>query len=117
MNDTSFLSQLAGEEEVTVTVVGRRSGNKISTPVWFTVDGNKLELLPMYGEKTNWFRNFRKSGNLEVAVKKVRMSVKPRLIRNTDYIERVKDRFSTKYGAEEVKKYYPECNVALEIDV
>jgi hypothetical protein len=40
---------LGQSDELTITVTGRRSGRKISLPLWFALDGQTLHLLPVTG--------------------------------------------------------------------
>ena len=57
MAQPDFTKALRDREEITITVKGRRSGRDIKLPVWFTLDGKTLWLLPVHGSRTQWFRN------------------------------------------------------------
>ncbi|QQG48123.1 MAG: hypothetical protein HY247_05040 [archaeon] len=98
-----FADALSRETEVKVTVA-RRSGGT-------------LELLPMYGLKTVWFRDFERAGSLELSVGNERTKAVPRVLRNAASVEEVKGRFGKKYGAGEVRKYYPTSEVALKVEL
>lgn len=110
-----FAAALAGEAEVEISVQRAGSGKKRTLPVWFTVEGDKLELLPMYGLKTRWFQSLEKSGTLEVRAKGATRKASPKIVRDPDVVERAKARFSKKYGVTDVKRYYPTSEVLLEI--
>jgi hypothetical protein len=43
------------EEGAQISFVRRGSGETRTIPVWFNVEGRKVELLPMYGLETEWF--------------------------------------------------------------
>jgi hypothetical protein len=115
MAGSDGLEDLSRQEEVQITFVRSRDGKKRTIPVWFTVNKGKMELLPMYGVKTKWFIGVERSGNVELRVKDWKKSSKPMIVRDSIVVDRIKGRFSDKYGVGEVKKYYPTSEVALEI--
>jgi hypothetical protein len=103
------------EEEVQVTFVHSKDGKKKSIPIWFTLRGGKMELLPMYGTKSRWFMDVERSGIVELKVKDWKKTARPRTIRDMAALNGIKERFSEKYGAGQVKKYYPTCDAAFEV--
>jgi len=109
------LGLLAGEREVHITIVRSKTGKRRTIPVWFTTHGRNMELLPMYGLKTKWFIDVQKSGEAELRVKDWSAKARPSVVRDSDEIDRIKQRFSEKYGEREVKMYYPAIEVALLI--
>jgi len=109
------LEDLSHEEEVQITYVRSRDGKRRTIPVWFTVNEGKMELLPMYGLKTKWFIDVEKSGNVELRIKDWKKSSKLVIVLDPVVVNRMKRRFSDKYGEGEVKKYYPTSEVALEV--
>ena len=44
--------RLSRSNEITINVIGRKSGRTISIPVWFVLEGDKLYLLPVQGSDT-----------------------------------------------------------------
>jgi deazaflavin-dependent oxidoreductase (nitroreductase family) len=56
---------LAGRNTYLLTVVGRRSGRRYSTPVRLVVDGEQRWLVAPYGER-NWVKNARAAGWVEL---------------------------------------------------
>ena len=46
--------------EITITVIGRKSGRAISIPIWFAFE-DKLYLLPVQGSDTQWCKNVLKN--------------------------------------------------------
>ena len=117
MGAGDFAGALAGEDEVQIAVVKSGEGNGRSIPVWFTIEGTRMHLLPMYGLRTHWFRDLEKSGSVEVRAKNETRRVTPRVMRNPATVEEVKKRFRRKYGEADVKRYYPTTEVALEISL
>ena len=108
---------LSNEMEVYLAFTRSNGGTTRVIPVWFTVNEGRIELLPMYGLKTKWFADVEKSGSLELRAKGWRAEAKPRIVRNQEAVERIKGRFSLKYGREQVKRYYPTSEVALEVQL
>lgn len=105
------------EEEVQITFVRSKDGKKLSIPVWFTVNQGKVELLPMYGLRTKWLQEVEKSGKLSLQVGDWKKDAAPKIVKEPGVIEGVKFRFSRKYGESRVRRYYPDQDVALEIEL
>lgn len=114
MANSRFAEALSGEQEVQITVV-KSDGVKRTLPVWFTVEGDRLQMLPMYGLKTLWFRAIERSGSVTIMAKKETKEAKPEIIRDPKAVDRVKAKFAEKYGADDVKGYYPTSEVLLEV--
>ena len=53
----SLKERLSRYRQIKVSVIGRKSGQTISIPVWFVLEGEKLYLLPVQGSETQWYRN------------------------------------------------------------
>ncbi len=49
--------RLSRYQQTKISVIGRKSGQTISIPVWFVVEGEKLYLLPVPGSDTQWYKN------------------------------------------------------------
>lgn len=95
----------------------KKDGRKRKIPIWFTLEGRTLELLPMYGLKTKWFNDVERAKKMDVEVKGDRISATPVVLRETRVVDEVKKRFAAKYGEKDVKRYYPTSEVALKIKV
>lgn len=115
MANESLADALAGKDEVQITFVKSKDGKRYTIPVWFVLDGTRLQLLPMHGLKTHWFRDVVKGGGMKVGTKNVMKRVAPNVVRNPGKVEEVKKLFSQKYGEADVRKYYSTSEVALEI--
>ena len=57
---------LAGRHVFLLTVEGRKTGRRYSTPVKLVVDGDKRWLVAPYGER-NWVKNARAAGWVELS--------------------------------------------------
>ena len=105
------------EEEVQISFVRRGSGKARTIPVWFTVEGGKVELLPMYGLKTEWFVDVEASGKIGLSIKGWRKEGRPTVVKDPRTVDEIKGRFGAKYGLANVRRYYPTSEVALEVPV
>jgi len=108
---------LSQEMELEVAYASSKDGSTRVIPVWFTINGDKIELLPMYGLRTKWFIDVEKSGSLELRAMGWKKGAKPQVVRNQEIVEGIKGRFRLKYGMEEVRRYYPSSEVALEVQL
>ena len=106
---------LGAVREVTITVTGRRSGRKISRPVWFVEDGDRLYLLPVNGAETQWYRNARRTPTVSLRARRSRATVRARPVTDAKRVRRIVRQFRAKYGPGEIKKYYSRPDVGLEI--
>ena len=104
--------------EITLSIKGRKSGKDISRPVWFVHEGNTLYLLPVQGSETNWYKNMLKDPIIKIAINaingmQITKTAKP--ITDSNKVKDIVDKFKSKYGSSEVKKYYTKLNVAVEV--
>jgi deazaflavin-dependent oxidoreductase (nitroreductase family) len=98
-------------------VIGRKSGRKISNPVWFVLEGEKLYLLPVEGSDTQWYKNVLKTPSIriETSSQKAQLDVVP--VKDAPQISAVVEKFREKYGSKDVKKYYSKFDVAVLVPI
>lgn len=106
---------LDSSKELEITVTGRKSGRKITLPIWFVRDGERLLLLPLRGSETNWYRNIKRSSTIGISTGGTSMTVKARPMEGTERAREVTEKFRTKYGAADVKKYYSKFDASVEV--
>lgn len=106
---------LDSAEELNITFIGRKTGRRFSTPVWFVKEGEKLYLLPVNGTSSNWYRNILKNPKMEFEVEGKKAASEARPVKDKKRILETIARFSTKYGAADVKRYYSGQDVAVEL--
>jgi deazaflavin-dependent oxidoreductase (nitroreductase family) len=111
-NDT-LKDRLSGIQEITITVTGRKSGRKISIPVWFVWEDDKLYLLPVHGSDTQWYKNVLKKPTIGIDARGAKAEVKAVPVSNAAQVSPVVEKFREKYGASDVKKYYSKFDVAV----
>lgn len=105
--------RLSRYREITITVTGRKSGRAISNPVWFVLEDDKLDLLPVQGSDTQWYKNVLKKPVLRIDARGAEAEVKAVPITDSKQVSAVVEKFRAKYGAGEVKKYYSKFDVAV----
>jgi deazaflavin-dependent oxidoreductase (nitroreductase family) len=110
-------SRLAGYRQITISVVGRKSGQTISIPVWFVLEGGKLWLLPVRGSDTQWYRNVLKNPAIRIDARGAEAGMRAIPIREGKVVKSVIEKFREKYGASDVKKYYSKFDVAVVVEM
>lgn len=99
--------------QIKLTVIGRKTGQKISIPVWFVMDDEKLYLLPVHGSDTQWYLNILKNPTIHVDARGEEAEFRAVPIKQPKSVESVIGKFREKYGAGDVKRYYSKFDVAV----
>jgi hypothetical protein len=94
-------------------VTGRKSGRTISIPVWFVLEGDTLNLLPVQGSGTQWYKNVLKNPSIRIKAGTEEAEFKAVPFTDTKQVSSVVEKFRAKYGAGDVKKYYSKFDVAV----
>jgi deazaflavin-dependent oxidoreductase (nitroreductase family) len=113
----SLKERLAKNNEITITVTGRKSGRTISIPVWFVAEGEKLYLLPVQGSDTQWYKNVLKNPTMRIEAGGANSDVKVVPTMDAKQVSSVVEKFREKYGPKDVKKYYSKFDVAVVAEV
>jgi deazaflavin-dependent oxidoreductase (nitroreductase family) len=103
---------LSRYREITITVIGRKSGRSISIPVWFVWDDGKLYLLPVHGSDTQWYKNVLQNPLIRIDARGAEGEFKGVPLTDATQVSSVVERFRRKYGPD-VKKYYSKFDVAV----
>ncbi|MFY9845789.1 MAG: nitroreductase/quinone reductase family protein [Terriglobales bacterium] len=109
----SLFGRLSRASEINITVTGRKSGRKISIPVWFVLEDNTLYLLPVKGSDTQWFKNVLKNPSMRIGAGGAESEVQAVPVKDATQVKSVVEKFREKYGASDVKKYYSKFDVAV----
>jgi len=109
--------KLARHREIKISVTGRKSGRTISNPVWFVVEGNTLDLLPVQGSDTQWYKNVLQNPTMRIEAGGASADVKAVPISDPKQVSSVAEKFRAKYGAGDVKKYYSKFDVAVRAPI
>ena len=115
MSKADLPQRLNRVSEITLSVKGRNSGKDIPRPVWFVHEGSTLFLLPVQGSDTNWYKNFQEDKTLKISVSGEEIPAKGKPISDSNRVYDILNKFRSKYGEADVKKYYPNVDVAVEV--
>jgi F420H(2)-dependent quinone reductase len=116
MSRPDIYQRLDRAREIELTVKGRKSGNDISRPVWFVLEGKTLYLLPVSGSDTNWYKNMLANPMLKLSVNGTEvLPAKGRPITEESQVAEVARKFKSRYSEGEVKRYYTRFDVAVEV--
>jgi deazaflavin-dependent oxidoreductase (nitroreductase family) len=96
-------------------VIGRKSGNTTSIPVWFVLEGEKLYLLPAQGSDTQWYQNVLKNPSVRIDARGVEAEFRASPVTAAEGVKSVVEKLREKYGAKDVKKYYSKFDVAVVV--
>ncbi len=115
MKPEDLRSSLKTEQEVELTVTGRKTGKPLPRPVWFVLRGPEIFFIPVTGTDCQWYKNILR--NPRVTIRSNQQSQNGRLgaITEKKRVNEVIDLFKKKYGPEEMKRYYPNPNVAASL--
>jgi deazaflavin-dependent oxidoreductase (nitroreductase family) len=105
--------RLSQSSEINITVIGRKSGQTISNPVWFVLDEDKLYLLPVQGSDTQWYKNVLKNPSIRINARGAQGEFQAVPLTDAARVSSVVDKFREKYGVNDVKKYYSKLDVAV----
>ena len=105
--------RLSKSSEITITVTGRKSGRPISIPVWFVLQDDKLYLVPVQGSDTQWYKNVLKNPTIRIKAGGTEAEFKVVPTTDAKQVSPVVEKFRTKYGASDVKKYHSKFDVAV----
>jgi deazaflavin-dependent oxidoreductase (nitroreductase family) len=111
-NDT-LKNRLSKSREINITVTGRKSGRPISVPIWFVFEADQLCLLPVKGSDTQWYKNVLKNPSIRIEAHGAEAELNTVAVTDGKRVSSVVEKFRTKYGASDVKKYYSKFDVAV----
>ena len=93
---------------------GRRTGRRITLPVWFVLDQDSIWLLPVYGSRTQWYRNVQVNPGITIQAGTLRRRVQGQPVTDPRTVRKVIRLFREKYTPEEIKRWYTGLDVAVE---
>ena len=109
----SLKERLARYRQIKISVVGRKSGQTISIPVWFALEGETLYLLPVQGSDTQWYKNVLLNPSIRIDARGTETELRALPITESKMVKSVIEKFREKYGAKDVKQYYSKFDVAV----
>jgi deazaflavin-dependent oxidoreductase (nitroreductase family) len=113
----SLVERLARYREIHLTVTGRKSGKPVTIPVWFVLEDHTLYLVPVQGSDTQWYKNVLNNSKIGIDARGTKGEFQAVPITDTKKVSSVVEKLREKYGAGDVKKYYPKHNVAIVVEL
>ena len=111
----SLKERLSRYRQIKVSVIGRKSGQTISIPVWFVLEGEKLYLLPVKGSDTQWYNNVLKNPSIRIDARGAEAKLRAQPITEAKMVKSVIEKLREKYGSGDVRKYYSKFDVAVVV--
>jgi deazaflavin-dependent oxidoreductase (nitroreductase family) len=115
MASNAFDEALDQTREIEITTIGRVTGGPVTFPVWFARSGDSLLLLPLRGSDTGWYRNLLDDPTIQILAGPGEHAATATLISDPAIVEEVVEAFRERYGADDVKAFYPKTDVAVRV--
>ncbi len=96
--------RLTRYRQIKISVIGRKSAQTISVPVWFVLEGDKLYLLPVQGSDTQWYKNVLQNPWIRVEARGVGAELRAAPTTDSEIVKPGAEKFREKYGPMDVKK-------------
>jgi hypothetical protein len=109
--------RLSRYRQIKISVIGRKSGQTISIPVWFVFESDTLYLLPVQGSETQWYKNVLQNPTIRIDARGVGAEFRGVPITGAKAVKSVVEKFREKCGAKDVKKYYSKFDVAVRVEL
>jgi deazaflavin-dependent oxidoreductase (nitroreductase family) len=91
---SDFKKRLARYRRIKISVIGRKSGQTISIPVWFVPEGEKLYLLPVQGSDTQWYKNVLRNPEIRIDARGVEAEFRATPITDANAVKSVIEKVS-----------------------
>ena len=108
-------NRLARQREIEIEVIRRKSGRRVSIPVWFVLEEDKLYLLPVKGSDSNWYKNVLHHPRIRISADDVEAEFDVTPLTNPEMVSTVVEKFRQKYGEKDVSTYYSKFDVAVMV--
>lgn len=110
-----FTADLQDTDQIDITVTGRVTGRQFSVPVWFVADHGNVNLLPVRGSDSDWYKNVLATPGLRLAANGASIAAAAIPITDPARVQQVVEMFRAKYGVDQIAAFYPKTDVALDV--
>jgi deazaflavin-dependent oxidoreductase (nitroreductase family) len=117
MEDQQLIETLRESQELDLTVVGRRSGRESTRPVWFVLADGKVQLVPIHGSDSGWYKNVVATPTVRLAAGGHEVEATASPVTDSGRVAEIDDAFRAKYGDREFEEYYPKKDAAVEVEL
>jgi hypothetical protein len=111
--NNALRERLSRSREIKISVTGRKSGRTISIPIWFVLEDDTLYLLPVQGSDTQWYKNVLNNALIRIDARGAEAEFRAVPISDASRVASVVEKFRSKYGSNDLKKYYSKFDVAV----
>ncbi len=111
----TLIATLKGEQELQLTVKGRRTGRDIPRPVWFVLRDKDILFLPVKGSQSQWYRNIVQNPQVRIGVAGQTYGGRLETVTGKKGVSEVVELFKKKYGTGNIKRYYSRLDVATRL--
>lgn len=91
------LEKVADESILSITTVGRKSGELHTRPIWFVYDQGKIYLQAGREGGPDWYKNLQKNPEVELAIDALVLKGQAHIVEDQAETERAHDLFRKKY--------------------
>ena len=112
-----FRKRLDNSSELNITVTGRKTKRKFTTPVWFVQIGRKVILVPNRGSDNNWFKDLMKDPRIGLGLSDVAIPFNAMPVTDSSRVEAILDKFRAKYRSMWSESYYVKRDVYVEVPI
>ena len=81
------------------------------------LEGDTLNLLPVQGSGTQWYKNVLKNAQIRIDARGTEAGFQTVPLTDAKAVKSVVEKFREKYGARDVKKYYSKFDVAVSVEL
>jgi deazaflavin-dependent oxidoreductase (nitroreductase family) len=106
--------RLTRYRQIKISVIGRKSGQTISIPVWFVLEGERLYLLPVRGSNTQWYRNVLKNPKTGIDARGVEVGFQAVPVTDAKAVKSVVEKFREK-AAEHLDKSLRQATINISV--
>ena len=110
-----FIEALQGQREISISVIGRKTGRQISLPVWFVLERQILYLLPVKGARTQWLRNLKRNPSITLRCRGQRLTREAQVVQDSQRVEELVSKLRTKYRDDHVARWYSAFDTCVAV--
>ncbi len=111
----TFMADLQDTDQIDITVTGRVTGRQFSVPVWFVADHGNVDLLPVRGSDSDWYKNVLATPSLRLTANGASIAAAAIPITDPARVQQVVEMFRAKYGVDQIAAFYSKTDVALDV--
>jgi len=101
--------------EAKMSLIQRSTGKIYTILLWFVQQGRRMFFVPSYGSNTMWYKNILTNPNITIDLNGKKYKIKAHVSNDKRILKMIMDMFESKYGSNEVERWYWKREVLVEI--